>query len=71
MIPYTNLNATQLLEMYVAYQLLSAVVQSLDAPTETSNGAYRFIYKFLSLVIADFRSYAQKMPPKPPQEPKP
>ena len=71
-IPFTNLSAQQLLEMYVAYQLLSAAVQSLDPPTAESNGLYRFIFKFLSLLIADFNAFAGKnVKPKNPTQDNP
>lgn len=67
MIPYTNISGQQLLEIYVAYQILSAAVQSLSPPTTSSNGFYVFCYKFSNLLIADFKSYAQKaLPPATP-----
>ncbi|MBU6232183.1 hypothetical protein KGP36_06070 [Patescibacteria group bacterium] len=65
MIPGTNLSGTQVLEMYVAYQLLSAAVQSLPTPAENGNKFYAFFYKFLSLIVADFKGFVTKGPPKP------
>lgn len=47
---------------YVVNQVASAMIQSLPAPTTASNGAYVFVYKFLSLIIADFKSFTTNLP---------
>lgn len=48
--------------LYIGYQLLSMAVQSLNAPTEQSGPVYSFVYRFLSLVVADFKSFSQRPP---------
>jgi hypothetical protein len=52
-----------LLIFYVANQVASALIQSLPVPTTASNGLYVFVYKFLSLIIADFKSFTANLPP--------
>lgn len=52
-----------LLIFFVANQVLSALIQALPQPTTASNGVYVFTYKFLSLVIADFKSFSAQLPP--------
>ena len=54
-----------LLAFYIVNQIASALIQSLPTPTATSRGLYVFIYKFLSLLIADFKSFTQKLPEPP------
>jgi hypothetical protein len=60
-----NFSIQTLLVFYVANQVLSALIQSLPSPTTASNGLYVFIFKFLSLLIADFKSFTAQLPPPP------
>lgn len=43
--------------MYLLNQFLSIVSQSLTPPTSTSGGGYRFLYNFLTIAAADFKSF--------------
>jgi hypothetical protein len=52
----------QLLILYVINQVSSALIQSMPAPTEGGNAWYSFIYKFLTLLVGDFRSFMTKLP---------
>lgn len=75
-IPGLNLNVQQILEMYVAFQIFSAFVQSLPIPVEGGNVFYASFYKFINLIAADFKGFVSKIPafPKdqqPPAEPAP
>lgn len=45
---------------YVAYQLISAAVQSLPAPAEYGGIWYKAFYNFASLLVGDFKSYISK-----------
>lgn len=49
-----------LLIFYVANQIASALVQALPAPN--GNSWYAFFYKFMNLLVADFKSYAAQFP---------
>jgi len=49
-----------LLIFYITYLVLSAFVQALPAPN--GNQWYNFLYKFLSLLIGDFKSFAAQIP---------
>ena len=60
-----NFTAQMLLMFYVVNQVSSALIQALPSPNTASNGLYIFIYKFLSLLIADFKSFAAQLPPPP------
>jgi hypothetical protein len=51
-----------LMIFYIANQVLSALIQSMPPPN--GNAFYNFIYKFLSLLIADFKSFSLTAPPK-------
>jgi hypothetical protein len=46
-----------LAEGYIAFQLFSAVVQSLPQPTEVGGIWYKSFYNFLSILVADFKSF--------------
>lgn len=46
--------------VYVAYQLLSAAVQSLPTPAEFGGVWYKVFYNFASIIIGDFKSYISK-----------
>ena len=59
-IPGTDLSGNQVMQMYIAFQVLSAFVQSLPLPAENGNVVYASLYKFLSLLIADFRGFVTK-----------
>ena len=59
---FPNISPIWLLVLWIANQILSAAVQSLDAPDTTSGKFYRFFYKFSSLLISDFKSFAAKIP---------
>ena len=48
---------------WIAFQLLSAFVQSLVPPTETSSAWYKVLYNFLNALIADFKSFIPSTPP--------
>lgn len=45
---------------YVVNSVASALVQALPVPN--GNVVYTFIYKFLSLLIADFKSFSATIP---------
>lgn len=51
-----NFDPQQLMIFYIAYQVLSALIQALPAPN--GNAWYNFFYKFVSLLIADFKTFA-------------
>jgi hypothetical protein len=57
-----NIPMQWLLIFFVANQVLSALIQSLPVPVTTSSGFYVFIYKFLSLLISDFKSFTASFP---------
>lgn len=63
---FSNFNAQQVVDIYIAFILLSALVQSLPPLTESSNVVYATIYRFLNIVIADFKSFAAKKLPATP-----
>ena len=52
----------QLLILYVVNQVSSALVQALPMPVEGGNAGYAFFYKFLTLLVGDFRSFTSKLP---------
>ena len=68
-IPGVGLNTDQLMRMYVAYQLVSALQASLPVPQEGGNLAYAIFYKFFSLLTADFKGFISK--PQSPAPPNP
>ncbi len=47
---------------YVVNSVASALVQALPVPNDNSGQFYTFIYKFLSLLTADFKSFSSTMP---------
>lgn len=47
---------------FVANYFLSAVAQALPEPDTTSSKGYIFFYKLFNLLIADFKSFAAKIP---------
>lgn len=55
--------AQWLLIFYVANGVLSALVQALPAPDTSSSKMYVFFDKFMSLLIADFKTFAAQLPP--------
>ena len=55
-----TIDPQQLMIFYIANEILSALIQALPAPN--GNKWYNFIYKFLSLLIADFKSFSTAMP---------
>ena len=48
--------------VYVALQLYSALIQSLPTPQEFGGIWYKSLYNFLSILGADFKSFAAKYP---------
>ena len=52
----------QLLILYVINQVASALIQSLPLPQEGGNQFYAFFYKFLTLLVGDFKSFMSKLP---------
>jgi hypothetical protein len=52
----------QLLVLYVINQVSSALVQSLAPPQEGGNQGYAFFYRFLTLLVGDFKSFMSKIP---------
>jgi hypothetical protein len=55
-------NPEQAMMLYIANMLASAFVQSLPEPTVGSNVLYKVMYKFLSLVVTDFKSFGAAVP---------
>jgi hypothetical protein len=55
-------NPEQAMMLYIANMLASAFVQSLPEPTAQSNVMYKVMYKFLSLVVTDFKSFGAAVP---------
>ena len=51
----------QVTTFYVGYTVASALVQALPAPN--GNQWYNTLYKFLNILIADFKSYAASVSP--------
>lgn len=67
------LTAQWFLLFYIANIVGSAAIQSMPVPSG-KNAFYAFLYKFLSLLIADFKSFSSNLPlPKitPLQNPEP
>ena len=52
----------QILILYVINQVASALVQAAPIPVEGGNQFYAFIYKFLTLLVGDFKSFMTKLP---------
>jgi hypothetical protein len=52
----------QLLILYVINQVSSALVQAAPLPQEGGNAMYAFLYKFLTLLVGDFKSFMSKLP---------
>ena len=51
-----HFSVEQVAVFYVVYMIASALVQALPAPN--GNPWYNTLYKFLSILISDFKSYA-------------
>lgn len=66
---FASLNPQQIVDIYIAFILLSALVQSLPPLTEKSGPIYSTIYRFLNILVADFKSYAAKRLPVNPTQP--
>lgn len=62
--PFLGMDITtqHLLEFYFANQLGSALVQALPVPQPNGSVVYLAVYKFLSLVVADFKSFSATLP---------
>lgn len=59
-----NTATTQtVLEAYIAFQLYSALVQSLPPPSTYGGVWYRAVYNFLTILAADFKSYISSKVP--------
>lgn len=65
MIPFINLSYQQLMWLFFINQISAAIVQSLEPPTSDSGAGYKFFYKLSNLLIADFKTFAQKIPTNP------
>ena len=52
-----------LMVFYISNQVLSAAVQALPQPDANSSKVYVFLQKFLSLLVADFKTFATKIQP--------
>jgi hypothetical protein len=59
---FSNLPVKTILEVYIALQISTALVQSLPTPTEVGGIWYRSIYNFLCIIVADFKSFTAKLP---------
>jgi hypothetical protein len=55
----------QILILYIINQVSSALVQSLPAPVEGGNVVYASVYKFLSIIVGDFKAFMTKVPAPP------
>jgi hypothetical protein len=55
----TNPTTLVMAEMYIAFQIASAFVQSLPTPAEWPQGGiwYKAFSNFLNILIADFKSF--------------
>ena len=63
MIPaLSNPSTTTILEVVVAYIIFSAAVQSLPNPSSYGGVWYKAVYSFLSILSADFKSFADTLP---------
>jgi hypothetical protein len=62
---FQQFNPDQAMMLYIANMLASAFVQSLLEPTAESSGLYKVLYKFLSLVVTDFKSFSAAVPVPP------
>lgn len=51
-----------LMIFYIINQVASALVQSLPQPVDGGNQVYAFVFKFFSLLVADFKSFTTKIP---------
>ena len=49
---------------YIAFQLYSAIVQSLPTPEDFPQGGiwYKALYNFLTVLAADFKAISTKIP---------
>ena len=61
----TNPTTEVIVEVYIAYQVFSALVQSLPQPAEIGGIWYKSIYNFLSILAADFKSFTKSLPAPP------
>lgn len=55
----TSPNTETVILSYVAYQFLSALVQSLPQPSEYGGVWYKAAINFLSIVVADYKSFVK------------
>ncbi len=53
---------TTILEVVVTYTIFSAAVQSLPSPSSYGGVWYKAIYGFLTILSADFKSFADTLP---------
>ena len=58
-----NVNVGQAETFVIMYLIASAAVQSLVPPDTNSSPFYIWFYKFVSILIFDFKSYGAKIPP--------
>lgn len=54
--------AETILLVYVAFYIISAAVQSIPNPSVFGGVWYAALYNFLTILIADFKSFASKSP---------
>ena len=47
---------------YAANSVASALVQALPVPMSNASIGYTFVYKFLNLLTADFKSFSAMLP---------
>lgn len=55
----TNPTLEEGVELYVAYQVVSALVQSLPTPAEITSVWYKAFYNFCTIVVGDFKSFVK------------
>lgn len=60
----SNATTQHVMAAYIAFQLYSAIIQSLPAPDTYPQGGiwYKAFYNFLSVLAADFKSIQTKLP---------
>lgn len=60
---FSNIPTEWLMAFWIANTVFSALVQSLIPPDTNSSKAYIVFYKFINLLIADFKTFSAQVPP--------
>ena len=58
----TNPTTQTVLEVYIAFYIFSALVQSLPDPSAVGGIWYKAFYNFLTIIASDFKSFIKTIP---------